>query len=130
MTTLANLLDIHPENNEAIIIPGGAKLSYGDLTEEIEKISELLAGTGLEKGRSVSLVLENNLEFMVTFLAVVRAGGIAAPLNPSYTADEFNFFVSDANSQFMIVSEHADVATQAAKEISKSSKENAAVSLK
>ena len=117
MTTLANLLDIHPVNNEAVIIPGGAKLSYGNLTEEIEKISEILAGTGLEKGRSVSLVLENNLEFMVTFLAVVRAGGIAAPLNPSYTADEFKFFVSDANSQFMIVSEHADVAAQAAKEL-------------
>ena len=117
MTTLANLLDKHPVNNEAIVIPGNVNLSYGTFSEEIETISELLVGAGLEKGRAVSLVLENNLEFMVTFLAVVRAGGIAAPLNPSYTADEFNFFVSDANSQFMIVPEHADVASQAAKKL-------------
>ena len=117
MTTLANLLDKHPVNNEAIVIPGNINLSYGTFSEEIESISELLVGAGLEKGRAVSLVLENNLEFMVTFLAVVRAGGIAAPLNPSYTADEFNFFVSDANSQFMIVPEHADVASQAAKKL-------------
>ena len=91
MTTLANLLDKHPVNNEAIVIPGNINLSYGTFSEEIETISELLVGAGLEKGRAVSLVLENNLEFMVTFLAVVRAGGIAAPLNPSYTTDEFNF---------------------------------------
>ena len=117
MSTLANLLDIHPVNNKAIVIPEGATLSYGNLSEEIENISEILAGAGLEKGRSVSIVLENNLEFMITFLGVSRAGGIAAPLNPSYTVDEFNFYVSDANSQFMIISEKAEVAAKAAKEL-------------
>ena len=115
MSTLANLLDNHPSGKEAIIIPKGSTVTYGNFSNEIEKVSEILTGAGLEKGRAVSIVLENNLEFMVTFLAVSRAGGVAAPLNPSYTVDEFKFYVSDANSQFMIISEKAEVATVAAK---------------
>ena len=114
MVTLANLLDGHPSNKDSIIIPGSEAISYGEFSDEIERIAGLLAGNGLERGKAVSIVLGNDLEFMVTFLAVTRAGAIAAPLNSAYTVDEFKFFMEDADAQLIIVREDSDAAIQAA----------------
>ena len=114
MVTLANLLDDHPSNKDSIIIPGAEAITYGGFSDEVERIAGLLAGNGLERGKAVSIVLGNGLEFMVTFLAVARAGAIAAPLNSAYTVDEFKFFMEDADAQLVIVSEDSDAAIQAA----------------
>lgn len=43
------------------------------------------------------------LQFVVAFLAVIRARAVAAPLNPAYTADEFGFYLSDSESKLLLV---------------------------
>ncbi len=104
MTSLANILDNQPASKDSIIIPGGPTLSYGELKDEVERVAETLA-TVIEPRQAVSIVLPNGLEFMVAFLAVARAGAIAAPLNPAYTVDEFKFFMEDADSRLAILPE-------------------------
>ena len=93
----------------AISVPGGAEVTYAEFGDEIERVAELLAGAGVQPGRAVSIVLPNGLEFMVVFLAVARAGAIAAPLNSAYTTDEFKFYMEDAEAQLAILplGEHA-----------------------
>ena len=117
MTTLASILNPQSAGDLAISVPGGAQVSYTEFGEEIERVAELLAGAGAQPGRAVSIALPNGLEFMVVFLAVARAGAIAAPLNPAYTADEFKFYMEDAEAQLAIlpVGEHA--AREAAAEL-------------
>ena len=103
MSTLAEILDGHPADSDAVLVPGGARAGYGDLKDEVERAAELLAGAGVERGRAVSIVLPNGLDFLVAFLAVARAGAIAAPLNSAYTMDEFTFFMEDAEAQLAIL---------------------------
>ena len=54
---------------------------------------------------------------MVVFLAVARAGAIAAPLNPAYTADEFKFYMEDAEAQLAILPEGEHAAREAAAQL-------------
>ncbi|MDA0770374.1 MAG: acyl--CoA ligase [Chloroflexi bacterium] len=103
MTTLASFMSPQSAGNQAILIPDGPTLTYGGFSDEIERIAELLGGSGLQHGQAVSIVLPNCLEFMVTFLAVARAGAIAAPLNSAYTVDEFTFFMEDADAKLVIL---------------------------
>ena len=105
MTTLADILIDHPADNRSIVIPGGPSVGFADLRDEVERVAGLLAADGVERGRAVSIVLGNGLEFIVTFLAVTRAGAVAAPLNPAYTVDEFLFFMADADAQLVIIPE-------------------------
>ena len=100
--TIANLLSPASKNDDAIIIPNGPTISYAQYADEIERTAGLLAAAGVKPGRPVSIALVNNLEFIVLFLAVARAGAIAAPLNPAYTVDEFKFFMQDADSQWLL----------------------------
>lgn len=115
--TIANLLSPASQNDNAIIIPNGPTTSYAQYADEIERTAGLLAAAGVKPERPVSIALVNNLEFMVLFLAVARAGAIAAPLNPAYTVDEFKFFMQDADSQMVIVPSGENLAREAANEL-------------
>ncbi len=103
MSTLSGILEDHPAARNAVSIPGARNVSYGELRDEVERVAELLAGADVAPGRAVSIVLPNGLGFLVAFLAVARAGAIAAPLNSAYTADEFEFFMGDADAQLAIL---------------------------
>ena len=109
MTTLASILNPQTAADRAITIPDGPAVSYAEFGDEIERAAELLAGAGVQPGRAVSIALPNGLDFLIAFLAVARAGAIAAPLNPAYTADEFAFYMEDAEAQLAILppGEHA-----------------------
>ena len=117
LSTLADLITNHPSNKNAILIPGGPTITYGEFADQIEKTAEILSAAGVEKGRTVSIVLGNGLDFMITFFAVTRSGAIAAPLNSAYTNEEFKFYMEDTESQLVIIAPGADVAKQAANEL-------------
>lgn len=117
MSILTSILETGNRTSNAVVIPDGPTVSYGVLSEEIERVAEHLAAAGVRAGRPVSIVIPNGLDFIVTFLAVTRTGAIAAPLNPAYTSDEFKFFMEDAGSQLAIVSPNAEHAVTAARSL-------------
>lgn len=117
MTTLASVLNPQSGAAPAITVPDGPDATYAQFGERIERAAELLAGAGMQPGRAVSIALPNGLEFMVAFLAVARAGAIAAPLNPAYTADEFKFYMEDAEAQLVILPQGDHPAREAAAEL-------------
>ena len=100
---MADIFDGHPAGDAAVVVPGGLSLGYGEMRDEVERAAEVLAAAGVERGRAVSIALPNGAEFLTVFLAAARAGAIAAPLNPAYTADEFEFYMRDADAQLAIV---------------------------
>jgi acyl-CoA synthetase (AMP-forming)/AMP-acid ligase II len=96
------------------VVPDGPTLSYAALATEVERVSEGLVARGLARGRPVSIVLPNSLEFITVFLAVARAGAVAAPLNPAYTGEEFRFYMEDASAQLAILAPDSEAAREAA----------------
>ncbi|MCH1921890.1 AMP-binding protein, partial [Shewanella sp. A3A] len=51
---------------------------------------------------------------VIMFLAVIRARAVAAPLNPAYTQEEFEFYLSDSGARLLITNPEGNVAAQAA----------------
>ncbi len=78
-------------------------LSYKALADQIEQLAEQLQRSGLRFGDVVVMVLPNGLEFLVIFLALARAGLIAAPLNPAYKTDELRIFLEDIQPGAIVV---------------------------
>lgn len=113
MNNPATIADIftRPENDHlAVALPeDGTNTTYKSLVEQIESLAMTLRRSGLEPGQAVAIVLPNGLEFLVSFLAVTRARLVAAPLNPSYKADEFRFYLDDIQARAVIapVDDHA-----------------------
>jgi len=88
-------------------------VSYKTLADQIERLSRQLSKAGLKSGECVAIVLPNSLEFLVIFLALTRAGLVAAPLNPAYKPDETRFFIKNAGAK-AVVAEEASAAVREA----------------
>ncbi|KAI0563381.1 AMP-binding enzyme [Gracilaria domingensis] len=56
---------------------------------------------------AIAVVMPNGVPFVVSFLAITSISRVAAPLNPGYTADEFEFYIEDAKVKAVVVQKDA-----------------------
>lgn len=89
----------------AIIVPNNPPLtfSFKQLSADILEFQSKLADLGINHGDAVSIALPNTYEFIVSFLATSYQRAIAAPLNPAYKQDEFEFYIDDLSSALTLV---------------------------
>ena len=103
MSTLTAAITSSSSHPAVIIPPLDLTLTYSSLHNLIHNFQCSLASIGVSPGDAVSISLENTLEFIVVFLAVGTQRAIAAPLNPNYKQEEFEFYIGDLKSKLVIV---------------------------
>ncbi|KAG5297561.1 peroxisomal-coenzyme A synthetase [Histoplasma ohiense] len=104
MSTLANSFTSSAAT--AIIIPGKPNpliISYQRLRSDVNSFQAKLAKLGISPGAAVSIALPNSYEFIVSFLAASWQRAIAAPLNPAYKQEEFEFYIDDLSSALTLI---------------------------
>ncbi|KAL8756933.1 MAG: hypothetical protein Q9184_004347 [Pyrenodesmia sp. 2 TL-2023] len=107
MTTLSNALPA-TGSSAAIVIPckpRASVFSFDNLGIHVSGFQQKLAHLGIAPHNAVSIALPNSYEFAVAFLATARQRAIAAPLNPAYEYDEFEFYIDDLKSSVILVPE-------------------------
>jgi long-chain acyl-CoA synthetase len=79
----------------------GAWSTFEELDQRSDELAHLLLSLGLKKGDRVALLLENSAEYVVTYYAVLKAGGTTVALNTESTADDVLFIVGDCGVRFL-----------------------------
>lgn len=97
----------------AIAAPGVQPMIRGDLSRQIDATVGALCGLGIGPRDRVAIVLPNGPEMATAFLSVASAA-TAAPLNPAYRDDEFDFYLSDLDAKLLIVLADMDTPARAA----------------
>ena len=67
----------------------------------VDRVVAHLSELGIGRDDRVAVVLDNGPELATAFLAVASAAA-CAPLNPAYTASEFEFYLSDLAARALI----------------------------
>jgi acyl-CoA synthetase (AMP-forming)/AMP-acid ligase II len=105
--TLATLVEESSQKfikRRALVVPElDRQVSYGELRSQILCLKQHFLSCGLKYNDVSAVVIPNGLDFVVAFLAVTTARGIAAPLNPTFTKEEFIFYLKDLNACRVIV---------------------------
>ncbi|MGG0462272.1 class I adenylate-forming enzyme family protein [Priestia aryabhattai] len=70
------------------------KLSYGQMWDRVCKAEKQLKEKGVKKGEIVALSMPNNAAAVVSFLAILRAGGIVMLLHNELTEAEVDTYFS------------------------------------
>lgn len=99
--TIAELLEAGAEKHAAIMAPGGVPLTYGALRAHVASTVTTLNARGIGNNDRVAIVLDNGPEMATAFLGIA-AGATAAPLNPAYRADEFEFYLTDLRAKLLV----------------------------
>ena len=91
----------------AIIFPGAFDdehlMSYRDLAEKSNRLANALIDLGVKKGDRVALLLPNCPQFVISYYAVLKAGGIVVATNPLYSPREIEFQLNDCGAETIIL---------------------------
>lgn len=101
--TILHLIEQHQLGKQiALKAPGRKPLTYAGLVENLRQFSGILGSFGLKRDQTVALVLPNGPEMASAFLGIASAC-IAAPLNPGYRQEEFEFYFRDLQTQAVVL---------------------------
>ncbi|KAE8727719.1 Oxalate--CoA ligase [Hibiscus syriacus] len=114
LTGLLNRAAAEFPNRRALSVSGKFYLTHAQLQRLIDHAASLLVASGILPGDVVALTFPNTVELVIMFLAVIRCRATAAPLNPAYTAEEFEFYLSDSESKLLLIPTEGIKAAEAA----------------
>jgi long-chain acyl-CoA synthetase len=80
------------------------KYTYSEINNQVSLLAGGLLQTELGTGERVAILMENCPEYITSYFAILRAGGIAVPINTMLTPDEISYILSDSGSRILIYS--------------------------
>ncbi|MEU4190706.1 AMP-binding protein [Kribbella sp. NPDC026611] len=90
------------------LVDGDRRMSWGELDQAVDRTAQGLAAAGLVPGYRVLLLLANGIDFVTSYLGILRAGLVAVPLNTGLTKPEVDTVVAHSGARLAIAS--ADLA--------------------
>lgn len=80
----------------------GRWYTFHDLELQANRLAHLLLSRGLTKCDRVAILLENSSEYVASYYAVLKAGGITVALNTESTTQDILYVVHDCGVRFLI----------------------------
>ncbi|RCJ27418.1 non-ribosomal peptide synthetase [Nostoc sp. ATCC 43529] len=88
--------------NSIALIHQSDKLTYRQLNYQVNQVANYLQKQGVTKETLVAICLERSIDIVVGILAILKAGGVYIPLDPSYPVERLNFMLSDSQASILI----------------------------
>ena len=86
----------------AVVEAGGRSLTWAELDDEVGRVATGLAAAGMVAGYRVLLAVGNRIEFVTTYLGILRAQLVAVPVNPRATVGELARLIADSGSRLVV----------------------------
>jgi benzoate-CoA ligase family protein len=106
----ANIVDYLLEHSTAggtaarpCIVAPDRTWSYGELSDRVGKIANLLKSLGVEPRQRVLFSAIDGIDFPALFLATMKIGAVGLPINTYLKPHDYQYFISDSNAQIVII---------------------------
>ena len=77
-------------------------VSYEELDRSSDALAAALIDLGLKKSDRVAIVMPNSVAFVISFYAILKAGGVVAATNPTFPADKMSHQIDDSDAEFVL----------------------------
>lgn len=105
MTDVADLVEAAAAQSPdklAIVEAGGRSLTWAQLDDEVGRVATGLGAAGIVAGHRVMVAMGNRIEFVTTYLGILRAQAVAVPVNPRATAGELARMLADSGARMVV----------------------------
>ena len=107
MKTIPEIVNYFNDDQVYIISEDESVLTFADVKKQLDWTKIFFRKNHIQKTDTIAIVCENGPEMATSFLATA-SNCCAAPLNPSYTSSEFDFYLEDLNPKALIVKEDSN----------------------
>lgn len=91
--------------NQTAILFQGKEIKYRQLKKRVDCLAQAFVSLGLKQGERVSLYLPNCPEFIISYWAVLKAGGVIVPISILRVGDGLVHEIQSSGSRFVICQE-------------------------
>ncbi|MFD9519088.1 fatty acid--CoA ligase family protein [Streptomyces sp. NPDC059979] len=85
------------------VVDGRVRVSYAQLGERVERAAAACIAAGVEPGDRVAVWAPNTLEWIVSALGAVSAGGVLVPLNTRFKGAEAAYVLERSRARLLFV---------------------------
>ena len=97
---LKNSAERHAD--QKAVIDGDQEITYSELKNASDRLAGSLYRKGFRKGDRIALMLPNCIEYIISFYAIHRLGGIVVQINPMYQTSELDYILKDSEAGWFI----------------------------
>jgi long-chain acyl-CoA synthetase len=106
VTNLADLVTRQAEGKPdglALVQPRPSRrtMTWAELDRRVNAVAAGLSAHGLVAGQRIAICGPNSIEFVVAYLAILRAGYVAVPINPESTINELRRMINDSGARVL-----------------------------
>lgn len=80
----------------------GTVVSFAEFDEAVDRVAAGLQALGVAHGDRVAIVMPNIAEFPISYIGVLRAGGVVVPVNVTFTQHEMVPIFEDAGVKVVL----------------------------
>ena len=84
------------------LVHEGRTHSYGEIDAAANRLAHLLRRCGLRRGERAGLLAHNGAGYVVAYYGILKAGGVAVPLNTAADGPTLRGMLSDCEARFLI----------------------------
>ncbi|MFG3471048.1 amino acid adenylation domain-containing protein, partial [Streptomyces sp. NPDC047982] len=81
---------------------GGEEISYRELDRRADRMAGLLRARGVRLESRVAVMLPRTPDWVVTVVAVLRAGGVYVPVDPGWPTERLDYVLADCAASVLV----------------------------
>jgi len=90
--------------DKVALIHDDVRASYSTINTMADNLANWLINSGIVLGDRIPFILDNSLEYVVTYYGVLKAGAVAVPLNTDLKPDSLNALLNELEPKLIISS--------------------------
>lgn len=94
----------HLYPDKVALIHGKVRATYAEINNRANKLAQYLMSIGAQKGDRVALLMENCLEYVISYYGIMKTGAVAVPLNSDLKPEGLRYAIGDLETKILISS--------------------------
>ena len=90
--------------DKVAIIHGKVRATYSEINTRADNLAHYLQSIATQKGDRIALLMENCVEYVISYYGIMKAGAVAVPLNSDLKPEGLRYAIEDLNANVLISS--------------------------
>jgi amino acid adenylation domain-containing protein len=82
-----------------------SSVTYAELNAKVQQLASKLLSKGVRTGDFIAVSMDRSVEMLISLLAILRAGAVYIPLDPSYPKDRIEFMLEDSGAKYLLLTQ-------------------------
>jgi len=78
--------------------------TYQEIEQQVNQLAHVFLKQGIQRGDRIAFYLDNSIEYVVTYYAVLKTGAVTVALNTENLADSISYIIEDCDVKAFIIS--------------------------